>query len=468
MQTDKSKAELKWESDIKRRSEVLRAIDFYNNQQEMYTDAYLKEMYSEKAYKKLKKYMICDEITHGIIDDMSIMFQSGFAVTTGVPEADDFIKQVFDESQIQSLLIKVDRLVNLTKKVALVPYYDAITGKFYFDVITGDKCFIHQREDMPMIADAIYYSVGLMLDSPQITDQSNLYVRYTMDTKDRVEIDASGRVSKIVSSIDNPYKPYREVPFVWFNDDLNIDTFWSETGNQLVKNNLDINGLLINHRLMVDYQAFSTLVTTGLDGNTPLHIGPQFHLNLFKKTYTSSDPLPDAKYITPDAKLVEVWNIICAKAVKCAKSAGLSAQAYTTDPSSNAGYNSGYQLKLSKIDIINRNIMRQVFFKHAIRRLVRILLITSNIYTKTSFKVDNMDIRVTIYDPIVDMSPSETEQVRTQKIGNGTWSPIRSIMEDNPDISRDDAIKMYNEIQEELMIGAKSIPMFNDETDTTE
>lgn len=453
----------KWEQDHKRRSEVAKAIDFYNNQQEDYTDDYLKVTYSTKAYKKLQKYLKCDPISQNIIDDMSIMFQSGITVTTGVTEADAFLKDVFEYSQFQSLCVKLDRLVNLQKKLAVVPFYDAETDMFYFDVITGDKAFVEQRKDLPTIAKDIYYSTGIMIDSPMIADPENVYIKYNLETKEKVEIGTNGQILKTVETKPNPYLLYKEVPFAWFYDDLNIDTFWSETGNRLVKDNMDINKGLCNLGLMLDYQTFSTLVTTGLDDGQPLYIGPQFHLNLSKKSYAINETPPDAKYITPDAKLMEVWNIICAKAVRCAKSVGLSAQAYTTDARSAEGFNSGYQLRLSKIDIIIKNKMRKIFFTNSIKRLIRLLLMTSNIYKNTSFQVQSMDIKVNIYEPGIDLSPLEIEQVRTLKTQNGTWSAIRSIMEDNPDMSIKDAIKHYQDIQKENQLANSMNPLFSKE-----
>jgi hypothetical protein len=455
-----NKQQEKWDQDTKRRENVAKAIDFYNNQQEVYTDEYLKAKYSEKAYKKLIKYMVCDPISEGIINDMSIMFQSGFSISTGVKEADEFITEVMEYTQGQALMIKLDRLVNMQKKLAVVPFYDKETDKFYFDIITGDKCYVKQRPDLPLLAEEILYSTGAMIDSPTVSDQINTYVKYTKDKKEKVEIGTYGIELKTISTEPNPYLIYNEVPFAWFYDDLNIDTFWSECGNRLVKDNLELNGLLTNHDLMLDYQTFSTLVTIGLEQGQPLYIGPQFHLNLVRKSYSSSDPTPDAKYITPDAKIKEVWDIICAKAVKCAKSVGLSAQAYTTDASASGGYNSGYQLRLSKIDIIIKNQMRQIFFIQAIKRMIRLLLMCSNIYKKTSFQVQSMKIKVNIYDPSVDLSPLEKETVRTTKIANGTWSAIRSIMEDNPDMSLEDATKEFMAIQKEKQMAVDANPLF--------
>ena len=456
------KKEAKWKSDVNRRENVAKAIDFYNNQQEPYTDDYLRKKYSAKSINKLLKYMVCDSITEGIINDMSIMFQGGVTVSTGVKEADEFLQEVFEYSQFQSMMIKLDRLVNLQKKLAVIPFYDKETDMFYFDIITGDKSFVQQRKDLPLLAEEIYYSTGVMIDSPMVADQENLYIKYTKELKEKVEIGMNGQILKTVETGPNPYLKYNEVPFAWFYDDFNIDTFWPECGNRLVKDNLDISRLLTNHNLMLDYQTFSTLVTTGLEDGHPLFIGPQFHLNMVRKSYASGDVNPDAKYITPDAKIMEVWNIICAKAVKCAKSVGLSAQAYTADAKSTEGFNSGYQLRLSKIDIIIKNKMRQMFFIQAIKRLIKLLLMTSNLYKSTSFQFDKMDIKVTIYDPGIDLSPMELEQVRTQKMTNGTWSGVRSIMEDNPDMTLEDATEMYIAIQKENQLALSANPLFKE------
>ncbi|MDY0218990.1 MAG: phage portal protein [Candidatus Cloacimonas acidaminovorans] len=448
---------LKWQNDLHRREQVAKAIDFYNNQQEQYTLEYMKLIYSEKAFKKLKKYLTCDSLTKSIIDDMSIMFQNGISIQTDNEAVNEFLQEVIADTQFQHLLLKVNRLVNLTHKVAIVPFYSALNDKFSFDIITGDKCFIQQNLNFPTEADIIYYTVNPLTDSPQVSRQLNIYVRWTRETMDKVEINSEGNVTNIIESNQNPYLKYNMLPFVWFYDDLNIDTFWSECGNFLIKDNLDINRLLTNLALMAEYQTFSTLVTTGIDTPVPLYVGPQFHINLSRKSYSTSDIQPDAKYITPEAKINEVWQIICDKAVKCAKRMGLSAQAYTTRASAES-YNSGYQLKLSKIDIINKNILQQPLYIQAIEKLIKVLLITSNIYKHTHFDVDNLDIRINLYKPQIELSPAEVEQVRALKISNGTWSPIRSLMEDYPDLSYEEAKELYSDIQEENRLAMAKNP----------
>lgn len=447
----------KWKNDIHRREQVAKAIDFYNNQQEEYTLDYLKTVYSDNAFQKLSKYLICDSLTKSIIDDVSIMFQNGISIQTNNEAVNDFLSEVIADTQLQHILIKVNRLVNLTHKLAVVPFYNALTDRFSFDIITGDKCFIQQNLIIPTEAEAIYYTVNPLTDSPLTSKQMNLYVRWTQEKIEKVEISDNGQILNVLESNDNPYLPYKMMPFIWFYDDLNIDTFWSECGNFLVKDNLEINRLLVNLALMVDYQTFSTLVTTGIDVPVPLYVGPQFHINLTRKSYSTTDIQPDAKYITPEAKINEVWQIICDKAVKCAKRMGLSAQAYTTQASAE-NYNSGYQLKLSKIDVINKNLLQQPLYIQAIEKLIKVLLITSNIYKHTHFDVDNLDIRINLYKPQIELSPAEVEQVRALKISNGTWSPIRSLMEDYPDLSYEEAKDLYAKIQEENKLAMTKNP----------
>ena len=449
----------KWESDFKRRTQVAKAIDFYNNQQEPYTDDFLKSIYKAKAYNKLLKYMECDSITQNIIDDMSILFQGGLVISTGVIEIDRFIADVFDYTQFDATSIKLDRLVNLSKKLALVPFYDLETEQFSFDIITGDKAFITQSETNPLIAKEVYYSTGVKIDSPYVADQVNIYKRYTKDTMDRVEIGSSGEVIKTIETLENPYRKYNEVPFVWFYDDMNIDTFWSECGNNLIKHNLDINRLLTNFNLMLDYQSFATLVTSGLSTSDPIYIGAQFHINLPINDGLGNQTQPDAKYITPNAPIKEFWDVICAKAVKCAKSVGLSAQAYQNE-GTGSSFNSGYQLKLSKIDIINKNVMRKPYMIKSMKRLVRMLLLTSNIAKGTSFQWDTVPINIRLNDPAIDLSPTEKETIRGLKQANGTWSAIRSLQEDNPDLSPEQVKQLYLDIQAENNMSMNSNPLF--------
>jgi len=103
-------------------------------------------------------------------------------------------------------------------------------------------------------------------------------------------------------------------------------------------------------------------------------------------------------------------------------------------------------LKLSKQDIINKTVQDRQYYRPAIIDLVQNIM---RLYTWEGDKTfpDKLDISVDFGEIEFETSPKEREELRAMQLNNGTASVIDFIMEDNPDLSREQAVERYKEIE---------------------
>jgi len=427
------KEEAKWNADVARREAVAEWIDYYNNNQEYYLKKALRENYPKSA-ADMYKYIMTYPLTQRIIDDISMLFKNGVEVTLDKEKLNEILQEILENIQFQPVLDTVNALVNLTHKVGVIPQW---RDGLELDIITPDKCFVVQNDDNPTKIDELYYQVGIVVDSPGKSERVDEYVRWTPETQSVVEV-KDGRIANERDIIENRFK---EIPVTFFTNCLNVDSFWHDKGQPIVHSNKIVNQELTNYRLMIAYQAFSTLVAVGLSEESNIPFGPQFSLKL---PFDPSDQkTPDAKYITPNPALEKVWNVINDIILHTAQSVGLSAESFQRQASS---FSSGYQLKLSKQDVVNKTIQDRQYYRIAIKDLIENIC---KLYTWEGDKTfpDKLEISVDFGEIEFETSPKEREELRAMQLNNGTASVIDFIMEDNPDLTREQAVERYKEIE---------------------
>jgi len=432
----------KWGDDFNRRTLIAKLIDYYENNQEKYLKAALTKSYPKTAKSMFSKYKYTYPLTNRIFDDISILFNNPVKIKTDKETLEESLEDIISGAKTNAVLAKVNLLVNLTHKVGVIPVWR--NEKVELDIITGDTCFIIQDEDNPTQIKELYYQVAILINTPGKLQSVQAYVRWTNETQSIVDVDnGTGNIQNERDIVDNKYG---EIPVVWFENDIPIKRFWYDKRNHIVDTNEMVNCELTNFRYILAFQAFSTLVEIGNDDKSTKPFGPSFSLRL---PYDPSNPQqkPDAKYITPSPALEKIWKVIMDIIIGAAQAVGISAEAYRRE---NSTLNSGYQLKLSKADILKKTIADRPFYRESIKKLVGFMttLFTQNNTSKT---FDGAEFSVDFGEVIFDENPKEKEEIRAMRKANGTANIIDFIMEDNPDIkTRKDAIDVYKERQKEV------------------
>lgn len=437
------KTKAKRQADIDRRIQAAIAIDFYYNQQYDYMVDVIYRIYPKTA-SEIVNYINCKRLTEQIINDRSIIFKKPVKITidTESESLQSLFTEVLDKSELWKKLIAIDRLSELTGKVGAAVHWHPIEKRVVVDIITPDTCFVVQDEHDPTKATDVYYQVGLLKDT-HIAEPVNVYAHWNVDYYEKVSVNRDGIQLSPIPNTRIP-NPYGRIPIVWFTAEPEVNSFWLDRGYPVVEANINLNLRETNLDLALDYQSFSTMVTLGRNEKDPLQLGVTRVLNL--QTDPNSTTPPAAYYITPDAKLEAVSNIIQNKGINAAKAAGLSAESFTRD---NSNVNSGYQLRLSKQDILDDNELKKEFYREPLRGLVHNI---TDCYTYNNSSVQfpsDIGIMIEFGTIAFDTNPIEVEQVRSLKLANKTISRIDIIMEDNPDLSREEAIEIAKRIDSE-------------------
>ena len=437
----------KWQTDLMRRTEAAKYLDFYNNEQYLHTIDHLQGIYPN-TIDQLKRYAKVEYVTSKMLDIMSLMFQGDPAIEVeGLSEAQmQSLNDLIDRTGLISKLDTVQKLNNNYLTVAVFPKWDDKRKETYLEIITPDDMVVLQDPDRPTHIEAVLVNYGIVENDPFKADAINKYL-YISDTE-WVEVEVDEKTGTMNRKQEKP-NPYKRIPLVFFTLHPPLRTFWGEKKNDIVDANLTINEYATNIAVMIHYQSFSTLVRTGESGwlsEHPIKFGPQFSLDL------GVDPLAgenraDAKYITPDAKIEQVEKVMNNKIIALASSHGISANAYRSD---NTQARSGYSIRLDRSDLINRNIQQQSHYYRPMQQLIQMLMATEQI-SESGARYGDIDsiykskVNIKFADITIDEDPVILVEIRSKQIANGTKSAIDFIKEDNPELTDDEARQKYEE-----------------------
>jgi hypothetical protein len=182
------------------------------------------------------------------------------------------------------------------------------------------------------------------------------------------------------------------------------------------------------------------MVTIGLKSSGDIPIGVTRRIDVPHNPNTGLAD-GDVKYVTPDAKLTEVWDIVKASVAYFGGLMGVSVEAVTQG----SQFSSGFQLKLSKTGVIDRNIDKQGCYREPIRSMLSLAMQCATIYGTKVYPYQ-AQIMIDYAEMKVDSDPLQQEQIWAMKLANKTADQVMLLMLDNPDLSEADAIELANKI----------------------
>lgn len=429
------------------------AIDFYNNKQRDYMVKVCSEVYPN-SWRDVDKYISTSGITNQIINEMAILFQvpAEFNVETTNEAVTERFQDMLAGSELWKKLIAADRMADLTGKVGLCPRWHSKDERVVIDIITPDKCFVVQDPEDPTKAETVYYAVDRDTDA-RLATPITIYAKWTRDTYSEVQLNSDFIELKTTKPVTP--NPYKQIPVVWIAPIIEVDTFWVDHGYPIIEGNININLRESNLDLALDFQSFSTLVTSGLSDTKDIITGITRRLDLPVQDYGNTNP-PDAKYITPDAKLETVAKIINGRRVNLAQQSGLSESSFNRDTGT---INSGYQLRLSKQDVIVYNNLKKEIYRPELIRLIELMIICYNANDKQFSFPSGLPIDLQYGNVVFAENPIEKVALQQQKIMSGMMSLADAIRENNPSLTQQEAIDEAKRIRDEqrLINGAVTI-----------
>ena len=276
-----AKREAKWKADISRRLAVQTDKDFYYNNQEVYLKADLEVNYPN-SFEDMYPFLDFLNLTETVTDQLSVLFENPAIIelkktikedksTTPSKEVDANFVTLIQEAKLNPVLQKVNKYVNLTKKVAVMPHWDS--DKVILEIITADKIFVEQDPIIPTKALAVWVQIGILTNTPKKADKISIYSKWTNETQQIIEVNPQNGL--IVKKRKEKKNPYGRIPIAWFTDDIEEDSFWFDSENYIVEKNGIFNQDLSAFRFGASLQSFSTLILEGFDGKGDIKMGVQ-------------------------------------------------------------------------------------------------------------------------------------------------------------------------------------------------
>jgi len=432
----------------KRMTQAAIAIDMYNGKQKDIMASVISLLYPA-TYTDIANHITTKKLVQTIIDQVAILFQ--YPPEINIDIESDSVKQLFADvlakSELWKKLIVADRMAELTMKVGLAVHWHDLDQRVVVDIITPDRCYIIPDPQDPTKASAVYYCISTE-KGVGVPSATNVYAKWTREQYYECELDQHFNEIKIIPDSQKPNIYDGVIPIAWLTTLIEMDSFWVDHGYPLIEEAISIIVRECNLDIALDYQSFSTMVTRGLDSDKEVRIGVTRRIDLPDKNSGSGmESDAQAYYITPDAKLSEVSDIITKKRISAANEHFLSADAFTQDTSK---VNSGYQLRLSERQLEEHSNLKKEIYRPEIIKLIKWIIRCYNKSSSgTTMIPETAPISITYADRKFASNPVEVTSVQITKIQAGLISLADAIRENNPDLTQEQAIEEAKRIKKE-------------------
>lgn len=413
----------KWQSQHKRMSYTQKVLDFYNNMYQSYILDSLKILFPNN-YNIVKSYLRKFPITNTLTDDISILFRQQPTIQY-YGNGQQIVNNYINNSNLWKLLPTINRLVNLTYKIGILPriYND----KIIYQILTPDKCWVQSVQQFPSQISALYYITDTT--NVKYSMPINIATKITAQTIQKVQIDSSGNTKTISSQIN----PYGYIPIVWIQIEPSYQTFWPTKRNPLIQLNEYYVIAKTYQAFALAYQAIATMITKGLDPKSVIPFGPTTWINLPSNGISETD----AKYITPGTDFQSMFTYSEDILTQATAYVGISAQSYKKT----SQYASGYALQLAKVNVNNYNTMQIPTYTKALAQLINMTIDTINIYTSYNINTTNAQYRIKIELPQTMLSYAQKLDNWKKQLQLGIISMQQILRDKNPDWSQQQLVQ---------------------------
>ena len=441
-----SQTRAKWNDDMERRSRMQKYLDYYRDDCREYIRTEIQNLVNLQESNELCKYIEHDNITSRMIDSISMIFKERVNISlkcrSGKSAEENQIRlnKLLSDLNFHVTMKEVEKLSKLVFDIAVIPQIR--NNRIELDIITPEKAFVKQNSEDPTKADAFFYQTGILTNTAS-PNPVHEYHFWTQDGKFSCLIDDLGTPFNIKQLLEWNHPDI--FPVIMFRNYHPVDSFWYDGLNPIVEKNIIID-LKRTDMSMAEAYNIPQRINRGVPEEQEIKLGRTFAMNI--PVPENEQPLGDAKYIRPDENLSELDQCILNRIEQLGLSLGLSKSIITGQSAT-----SGYELALSKYEIVERNKSERDYYANSLKDLIKLILAMAGECNGDDYsgvediKIDFGEIR---------FSQSELEKARTRyyKLVYGIASRIDVIMEDNPDLTREQAITKAKQIdKEELDFG---------------
>jgi len=309
-------------------------------------------------------------------------------------------------------------------------------NRIEIDLITPDRCFITGNDFDPTSADILFYQIGELPNDQKNKSRTDIYMACSREGKKLVEVQRNGKM--IIDYYGEKWKDFKDEtqypvnPAITFRNYYPLSSFWHPGVNSLVEKDLNADMRLTEYNMGRGYQ-LPLLITYGLDKPENIINGRASRVNFPPSLMNSS---PSANYITPDNKLDILGKLIDDEATRLKLSYKLSKSIITGQTAT-----SGYELMLSKAEILNWNKSQRKHYVKPMTDLIKCIMVIAKKYGFANFK-DDHDINIKFGDQKFIETPKEIIERQQKELLAGTKNLVDIEIENSGySLDRDEALQ---------------------------
>lgn len=450
-----------------------KARDYYNGDQKHHLREILRATLTDETYSKIRSSIDFHNIVKPIIDQTSIVYKNGAdreLLNTNQTQQ-KLYDSILDNADADQVLQEVNKLTTLLGTVLIkIAWRDGIK----YDIITPEILDVIPRLDDPTMPEAIIYAQEFFRDDAErfagdLTETTPGTSDFTVPGAphtifffwSKTQFFAFDKDLNIIPDLTNDQNanPYGVLPFVVFRSRFPIDQFFVSPSIDLVEAQDTINFYLTQLNHLIKYQSFSILFLKGMDQGKIIVDPAQ---TISAPLATGSDRgEPDMKFVSPDAKIEDLWRLITERIAWIGKSHGLSLSDFKMSGDSK----SGFSIHLENREIQERRKEQlKMYRKWETKKLFPLTKLIYNLHAqaeglplldaKSELKIDFGEIEVPL-DPITELA--HLNNLASQNL----ISKLDLMRKLNPDLSEKDARKKLEEnekINKEFKMAEPQLP----------
>lgn len=291
------------------------------------------------------------------------------------------------------------------------------------------KLLIHAYRYLPDLSEAVVGEEVTIV----WTDTEHYYLKAGSETKIPVS-DGNGNTNKGKNA-------YGKIPYVKMQLNESSD-FWGEPRQDIVEQNIWYDFMEANILFVQTFQGFGIAVGTNLGRTGDFQVTPQTIIAV--DNVKKEDAQPSLNFSKTEAPLQELRDLADMYLKNMFSMAGLSAQTFSKDTNSQSGTAKSFDnQELDTLRQSDKNIM--VDYEKDLYEMIRLVYNKNTTGTKLKeelkFKID-----------FIEKSTVLTTRDKIIKdefyLKNELMSPVNLIMQDNPDLSENDAIQYLTHVKE--------------------
>jgi len=321
--------------------DIEKRLDYYNDRQLPYLLELISEQFAHTDPLAIQPHFF--NIVKPIVNEISMIYRSGgrrILTRESEGQIDENIQNLWqfiqNSSRYDSVMRTVNRMVNLCKSVVVKPSFRKNSIKL--DILTPNLVDVIQDDEDPSEAVAIAYirPVSQSYISSMSGNSALQVIIHYWDEKRYMQISPTG---EILDNPNNPdgINPYSELPFVRFANQISLDGFFIEGGDDLIIAQDNINIKLTQLNYIVKMQSFSVPVLVGYRGPERITISPGKPVVIPLGTVGEQGE-PGFRFETPKPQIAELVTLLEHEIARIFRAYGISSASFSLQNSPKSGF----------------------------------------------------------------------------------------------------------------------------------